>query len=82
MTDAIAIHGHDIIDLVSAYPDGIRLSLLMEVVSERFGKSVTFHTGSAMGMDLDGLLRFLESRDKVRITSGVVYPGGLPACEH
>lgn len=82
MTDAIAIHGHDIIDLVSAYPDGIRLSLLMEVVSERFGKSVTFHTGSAMGMDLDGLLRFLESRDKVRITSGVVYPGGSPACEH
>lgn len=54
----------------------------MEVVNERFGKSVTFHTGSAMGMDLDGLLRFLEARDKVRITSGVVYPGGSPACAH
>ena len=74
MTDAIAIHGHDIIDLVSQYPDGIRLSQLMEVVDERFGKSVTFHTCQAMGMDLDGLLRFLEDRDKVRITSGVVYP--------
>jgi probable metal-binding protein len=60
----------------------IRLSQLMEVVNERFGKSVTFHTGSAMGMDLDGLLRFLEARDKVRITSGVVYAGGSPACEH
>jgi probable metal-binding protein len=79
MTDAIAIHGHDIIDLVATYPDGIRLSQLMEVVNERFGKSVTFHTGSAMGMDLDGLLRFLETRDKVRITSGVVFPGGVPA---
>ena len=54
----------------------------MEVADERFGKSVTFHTCSAMGMDLDGLLRFLESRDKVRITSGVVYLGGSPACEH
>ncbi|MEY3895353.1 MAG: hypothetical protein RLZZ214_872 [Verrucomicrobiota bacterium] len=82
MTDAIAIHGHDIIDLVSTYPDGIRLSQLMESVDERFGRHVTFHTGSAMGMDLDGLLRFLEARDKVRITSGVVYPGGSPACEH
>jgi len=35
-----------------------------------------------MGMDLDGLLHFLEDRDKVRITSGVVFPGGAPACEH
>jgi probable metal-binding protein len=82
MTDTLAIHGHDIIDLVATYPDGIRLSQLMEVVDERFGKSVTFHTCSAMGMDLDGLLRFLEERDKVRISSGVVYPGGSPACEH
>lgn len=79
MTDAIAIHGYDIIDLVSQYPDGIRLSQLMEIVSEQFGKSVTFHTCSAMGMDFDGLLHFLEARDKVRITSGVVYPGGVPA---
>ena len=80
--DAIAIHGHDIIDLVATYPDGIRLSQLMEVVNEKFGKSVTFHTCSAAGMDLDGLLHFLEARDKVRITSGIVYPGGSPACEH
>jgi hypothetical protein len=36
----------------------------------------------AIGMDLDELLHFLEARDKVRIKSGVVYPGGSPACEH
>ncbi len=82
MTDATTIHGHDIIDLVSQHPDGIRLSQLMEVVDERFGKSVTFHTCSAMGMDLDALLSFLEGRDKVRITNGVVFPGGSSACEH
>lgn len=50
----------------------------MEVVDERFGKSVTFHTCSAMGMDLDGLVRLMEARDMVRITSGVVLPGGSP----
>ena len=74
MTDAIAIHGHDIIDLVANYPDGIRLSQLMELVIERFGKTATFHSGSAMGIDLDGLLRFLEARDKVRIANGLLCP--------
>lgn len=82
MSDQNAIHGHDIIDLVSQYPDGIRLSQLMEIVSERFGKSATFHTCFAAGMDLDELLHFLEPRGKVRITSGVVFPGGAPGCEH
>jgi probable metal-binding protein len=82
MTDAIAIHGHDIIDLVSTYPDGIRLGQLMEIVNERYGRNVSFHTCSAAGLDLDELLHFLEARDKVRITAGVVFPGGAPACEH
>ena len=82
MTDAIAIHGHEIIDLVSAHPDGIRLSQLAETVTGRFGKSATFHTCSTMNMDLDALLAFLEARDKVRIVSGVVFPGGSPACDH
>jgi probable metal-binding protein len=82
MPDAIAIHGHDIIDLVLSCPDGIRLSQLIEIVAERYGRMVTFHNGSSHGMDLDGLLRLLEAREKVRIASGVVYPGGSPACEH
>lgn len=82
MNDTIAIHGHDIIDLVSNHPDGIRLGQLMDIVGERYGRNVTFHTCSAAGMDLDGLLHFLEARDKVRIASGVVFPGGSPACEH
>ena len=61
MTDTIAIHGHEIIDFVSAHPDGIRLSQLAETVTERFGKSVTFHTCSTMmNMNLDALLAFLD----------------------
>jgi probable metal-binding protein len=82
MHDAIAIHGHDIIDLVSNHPDGIRLGQLMEIVGERYGRNVSFHTCSAAGLDLDELLHFLEARDKVRITGGVVFPGGAPACGH
>lgn len=82
MTAPVAVHGHEIIDLVSSHPEGIRLSQLAETVMERFGSSATFHTCSALGMDLDALLAFLEARDKVRITSGVVYPGDSAACEH
>ncbi len=82
MTDTIAIHGHEIIDLIATHPDGIRLSQLAETVTERFGKSVTFHTCSTMNMDLDSLLAFLEARDKVRIVSGVIFSGGSPTCDH
>jgi probable metal-binding protein len=53
---------------VASSNHGVRVSQLMEVVGERYGRMVTFHTGSTMGMDLDGLLRFLEDRDKVRTT--------------
>ncbi len=77
MIGAISIHEHDIIDLLATYSEGIRLSQLIEVVGEKFGKSVTFHTGSSTGLDLDSMLRNLEFREKVKITSGVLYPSGI-----
>ena len=78
MPPAVTVHDYEVINLISKYPDGIRLSQLMDVVADRHGKFISFQTSSALGMDLDGLLRLLESRDKVRIVSGVVYPGALP----
>lgn len=39
MANPIAVHGHEIIDLVSACAEGIRLSQLAEAVTERFGTS-------------------------------------------
>lgn len=76
------IDRHEILEIVSTFPDGIRLSQLVEKVAVRFGKSATFHTGSRLGMDLDSLLTSLESREKVRIIRGVVYPAGSPALVH
>ena len=75
MSEAIAIHETEIIDLVASHPEGLRLGGLIEMVEDRHGRHVSFHTGSAHGMTLDGLLAHLETRGKVRITSGVVYPG-------
>lgn len=82
MSAPLAVHGHEIIDLVASHPEGIRLGVLMDSVSERYGRMATFHTCSAHGMTFDELLRFLEDRDKVRITGGVVHAGGSPACDH
>jgi probable metal-binding protein len=82
MTAPVAVHGHEIIDLVSSHPEGIRLSQLAEIVMTRFGSGATFHTCSTLGMNLDALLAFLEARDKVRISNGVVHAGNVPACSH
>lgn len=79
MPPAVTIHDHEIIDLISKYPDGIRLSQLMDAVADRYGKLISFHTSSTLGMDLDGVIRLLEARDKVRIVRGVVYPVASPA---
>jgi probable metal-binding protein len=78
MTTAQAIHGYEIIGLIDSFPQGIRLGQLFEVVAERFGEAATFHTSSAGGLDFDALLFSLEAREKVRISRGVVYPGGPP----
>ena len=82
MPPAVTIHDYEIIDLISKYPDGIRLSQLMDVVANRHGKFISFQTSSALGMDLDGVLRLLEGRNKVTIVSGVVYPGASTASGH
>lgn len=82
MITPTAVHGHEIIDLVSSHPQGIRLSQLAETVTKLFGHSATFHTSSTAGMDLDGLLVMLEASDKVRISRGVVHSGGSPAHNH
>ena len=75
MSTITSINSHEIVDIVSANPKGIRLSRLIEKVSAKFGPSVTFHTSSHIGIDLDSLLVFLEARNKIQIVRGVVMPG-------
>ena len=76
MSPSATVTGLEIIDIVAAYPDGIRLSQLSETVIKRFGATTTFHTSSRLGLDFDDLLVFLEARNKLRIFRGVVFPSG------
>jgi probable metal-binding protein len=76
------IHGHEIIGLVSAYPEGIAAGTLADIAAGKFGAGARFFTCSAEDMSLLELLAFLGERDKVQLRDGLVFPGGSPACEH
>jgi len=76
------IHGHEIIELVAKYPEGIAAGTLADIVAGEFGTGARFFTCSAENMSLPELLAFLADRDKVQLSDGLVFPGGSPACEH
>ena len=82
MRPAVTIHDHEIIELISKYTEGIRLSQLIDLVADHHGKFISFHNSSTFGMDLDGVIRLLEGQNKVAIVSGVVYPGASAASGH
>ncbi|MGL4399049.1 MAG: DUF2492 family protein [Luteolibacter sp.] len=74
MFSPIVIDRQEVLEIVSTFPEGIRLSQLVEKVAARFGNAATYQTGSSFGMDLDALLATLEAREKVRIVKGIIYP--------
>ena len=44
MSEAPAVHGIEIVEIVSNSPNGIPLDQLAEIVAARFGKSAKFYT--------------------------------------
>ena len=81
-TAAVAIHGREIIELVTANPQGIHLQRLAEIVASRHGESVSFHTCTTRDMTLGNLLSLLVLRHKIRIVGDVAFPGTSPICAH
>lgn len=76
------IHGHEIIELVAKYPEGIPVGTLTDIVAGEFGAGARFFTCSTENISLLELLAFLGERDKVQLRDGLVFPGGSPACAH
>ena len=76
------IHGHEIIELVVKYPEGIAAATLADIAAHKFGPGARFFTCSAENMSLPELLTFLGERDKSPLRDGLVFPGGSPACSH
>ena len=75
-------HGHEIMELVAKYPEGIPVATLTDIVRHDFGADARFFTCSAENMTLTELLAFLAERDKVQLRDNLVFPGGSPACDH
>ena len=73
MTQPVAIHEDEIIRMVSMHPDGIAIGSLEEAIAVRFGRFTTYYTGSAAGLDLNGLLDLLDTRGKLHISRGVIH---------
>ena len=77
-----SIHGHDLINLIHhAEPAFTRVGLAA-AVAERFGPQPRFHTCSAAGMTLDGLLEFLLVRGKIVERDGRFYTDMSKVCSH
>lgn len=76
------IHGHDIMELIAEYPEGIATGTIADIVAGEFGTGARFFTCSAENMSLTELLAFLGERDRVQLREGFVFPGGSPACSH
>ena len=76
------IHGHEIIELVVKYPEGIAAATLADIAAHKFGPGARFFTCSAENMSLPALLDFLAERDKVQLRDNLVLPGSSPACAH
>jgi probable metal-binding protein len=66
------VNGQEVLDLVSKHPFGIRFGRLHELVAERFGPSVSFHTGCQAGLDIDELMLYFEKRGHIGISSRIV----------
>lgn len=67
-----SIHGHEVIELIVTTEPAISRAALAREVSRRFGPEARFHTCSAEGLTLDGLLAFLMARGKIAETGGVL----------
>jgi probable metal-binding protein len=66
------VNGQEVLEIVSKHPFGIRLGRLHELVAERFGPSVSFHTGCQAGLDIDELMLYFEKRGHIGISSRIV----------
>jgi len=77
-----SVHGHDVIHLIRDASPAFTRAALQAEVEHRFGPSARFHTCSAQGMTLDGLLTFLLERGKVVERDGHLQPDLSKVCSH
>lgn len=58
------VHAHEVMRLMLELDSDFSRESLGQAIIERFGKETRFHSCSKSGMDVNGVIDFLESRGK------------------
>jgi len=58
------IHAHEVMRMMLERNEAFDRASLAQAIAERFGADARFHACSAAGMDIEGVIDFLESRGK------------------
>jgi probable metal-binding protein len=77
-----SVHGHDVIDMICAARTPYSRAGLVAAIVEKFGPETRFHTCSADGLDADGLIDFLLSRQKLVGDASALEFSPAGRCNH
>jgi len=58
------IHAHEVMQMMLALDEDFSRESLAQAIKDRFGVDAKFYSCSAVGMDVNAVINFLESRGK------------------
>jgi len=62
--DTMEIHAHEVMQMMLELDKDFSRESLAQAINDRFGPGTKFYSCSAVGMDADAVIDFLESRGK------------------
>lgn len=82
MTQNKEIHGHEVMDMMIKSGKKYSRNSLRTEIHETFGKTTLFFACSAQGLDADGLIDFLDSKNKFSGTPDSFQLASSTHCDH
>ncbi len=76
------LYGHDLLSLIVEQGGACRLEDLRLAASAAHGAEAVYCNCGGDTFDFDGVIAFLGSKGKLRVTEGTVTLGMAPACQH
>lgn len=77
-----SVHGHAVLEMLLAQPEGISKAELKAQMQQRFGADARYHTCSASDMDAEALIAFLAARGKFVDASAGITTQADKICQH
>lgn len=76
------LYGHDLLSLLMEKGGTCTLEELRAASAAAHGQTAIYSNCHGDSFDFDGVIAFLGSKGKVRVTDGTVSLGMAPACQH